>query len=158
MWGFPTWRYGVGLYQADVPKACLGCGELQRLSLEVKLVPYFFETAAGIIETFCSVVELKYRRFPGENRKGLMNVIFLVCLRSFSCQSTRGVWDRFIPCSWLPRAGRWSLLQGCPWRCLRVWQRPGHEVTLLLPALLCRDGDGLWDEEMSPDCGCSGWK
>lgn len=67
----------MGLHQADVPKACLGCGELQRLSLEVKLVPYFFETAAGRIETFCSVVELKYRRFPGENRKGLMNVIFL---------------------------------------------------------------------------------
>lgn len=47
----------MGLHQADVPKACLGCGELQRLSLEVKLVPYFFETAAGRIETFCSVVQ-----------------------------------------------------------------------------------------------------
>ena len=61
-----------------------GCRELQNLSLEVKLVPCFFETGAGIIATSYSTVGLKYRRFPGENRKGLMNVIFSVQFRSFT--------------------------------------------------------------------------
>lgn len=75
VWVFPTWR--CGWVQPD------GLGKLQKLS-QVELVPDFSEYGAAMFETFCSIVELKQKNFPGENKKGSMNSGFFVCFKSFN--------------------------------------------------------------------------